>query len=726
MVAMRPDFAATNGAAFDDDAIRGRLGLHAQRDQAVGHDLNAIGLFHPQLLGAAQHGATFGTGSGDEQHREFIDGQRHQIFRDIDAFKLGRTHTNVRHWLAADFTLVFQGDVAAHQFENVDHTGTGRVDAYVLQHQLGAFSDAGSDQEERRRGNICRHFDARGGQLVPGLDTDGTAFDAHRVAEAAQHALGVVTGRRRLGHRGAASGVQASQQQAGFNLGTGHRHVVGHAGQALTTFDGQRRTTFRTGLDDRTHFTQRLGHAIHRAFGQRSITGQRGVERLRSQQAGEQAHGGAGVTHVQRAGRRFQAMQADAMDGHAAVVRAFDDHAHVAECLQRGQGIFAFEEAFDLGSAFSQRAQHDRTVRNGFVTGDADTSGQAATGFCQENQIGRVHSVHIGPAGQNFAEMFAGHAGAGEHAQQLMPIPSVDRIAQGVEVVAKRIQCAQHGLAVGEEDIVPHHRITAGDPREVAETASGIAENFQVLAALGQRVDQGKGQQVRQMAGGGKHLVVMLDLHRLDIRPQLAPQPFDQRQSRLITVFARSENDLVTAEQLGVGSLHPTLLGPCNGVAGHQTHCLSSKRQARRAHDIALGATDVGQHGVAKIQRSQLSKHLLHGQDRHCQLDDIGPLTGGSKVALATIDNAQLYRQATGFCIQIDPHHLPAQTTLTQSFGEGATDQAEADHHQAADLRGIGLHCSDSHADSTLASASRKRAFSLGKPMETRRKFGMR
>ena len=100
----------------------------------------------------------------------------------------------------------------------------------------------------------------------------------------------------------------------------------------------------------------------------------------------------------------------------------------------------------------------------------------------------------------------------------------------------------------------------------------------------------------------------------------------------------------MATEQLSVGRLHPALLGARNGMAGHQTHSLAGKCQTRRAHDIPLGATDVGQHGIAEIQRGQLSKHLLHGQDRHCQLDDISPLTGGSKVALATIDNAQLYR----------------------------------------------------------------------------------
>ncbi|MNR00529.1 hypothetical protein D3C85_1163030 [compost metagenome] len=92
-------------------------------------------------------------------------------------------------------------------------------------------------------------------------------------------------------------------------------------------------------------------------------------------------------------------MQADAVNGHPAMVRAFDDHAHVAKGLQGSQGVFALEEAFDLGSAFGQRAEHDRAVRDGLVARNANPPGQLATGVSQKNQIIRVHSVHIGPSG---------------------------------------------------------------------------------------------------------------------------------------------------------------------------------------------------------------------------------------------------------------------------------------------------------------------------------------
>ncbi|MNF75375.1 hypothetical protein D3C84_574390 [compost metagenome] len=287
-------------------------------------------------------------------------------------------------------------------------------------------------------------------------------------------------------------------------------------------------------------------------------------------------------------------MQADTVDGHAAVVRPFDDHAHVAEGLQGRQGVFALEEAFDFGGAFGQGAEHDRTVGNGLVARHADASGKLATRLRQVNQVVVVHGVHIGPTGQDFAEMLAGEAGAGEHAQQLMPIPCVDRAAQGVEVGAKCVQDAQHRLAVGEEDVVPHHRITTGDPREVAEAASGVTENLQVLAALGQRVDQAECQQVRQVAGRGEHLVMVLDFHVFYIGAQGAPELVDALQCVSVGVLQRREYHLVTAEQAGVGRLHPALLRAGDGMAGHEERRHAVEDAASGAHHIALGAADIG------------------------------------------------------------------------------------------------------------------------------------
>src|SRR5690606_10486173 len=101
-----------------------------------------------------------------------------------------------------------------------------------------------------------------------------------------------------------------------------------------------------------------------------------------------------------------------------------------------------------------------------------------------------MHNVHIGSASQYFAEMFPGSSGAREYAQQGMPVSFIDRSAQGVEVAAKIIQGGQHCFAIGQEDVVPHHRITACYAGEVAKTASSITKDFQILMTFGQRIHQ--------------------------------------------------------------------------------------------------------------------------------------------------------------------------------------------------------------------------------------------
>ena len=235
---------------------------------------------------------------------------------------------------------------------------------------------------------------------------------------------------------------------------------------------------------------------------------------------------------------------------------------------------------------------------------------------------------------------------------------------------------------------------------------------------------------MRQVTGRSQHLIVMLDLHMFNIRAQLAPQRIDQRQGRLITLLARSENDLMAAEQLRIGRFHPALLGAGNWVARHKSHRFTGKGQARSANHIAFGAAHIGEHRRTQVKLGQLCEQLFHGQDRHRQLDNIGSLTGGSQINLTAIDNPQLNRQPPRLWIEIDTYHFAAQAALTQTLGKRAANQAQADNHQAAELRGGRLHLSDSrfgftHAFSTLARASRKRAFSAGRPIETRRKFGM-
>ena len=54
-----------------------------------------------------------------------------------------------------------------------------------------------------------------------------------------------------------------------------------------------------------------------------------------------------------------------------------------------------------------------------------------------------------------------------------------------------------------------------------------MAKDFQVLVVLGQGVDQAKGQQMRQVAGRGQNLVVLIDAHHFDASTHRLPQITD-------------------------------------------------------------------------------------------------------------------------------------------------------------------------------------------------------
>ena len=178
-------------------------------------------------------------------------------------------------------------------------------------------------------------------------------------------------------------------------------------------------------------------------------------------------------------------------------MRTLDDDAHVPERLNGRQSIFAFQEAFDFRHALGKGAEHDRAMRNGFVAWHTQMAGQAAARVGEENEVIGMHNVHIGSASQYFAEMFPGSLGASENAQQLVPVSFIDRGAQRVEVGTKIVQGMQHCLAVGEKDVVPHHRIATGDTGEIAKTTCRVAEYLEILMALGERINQSEGQQMR-------------------------------------------------------------------------------------------------------------------------------------------------------------------------------------------------------------------------------------
>ena len=130
-------------------------------------------------------------------------------------------------------------------------------------------------------------------------------------------------------------------------------------------------------------------------------------------------------------------------------------------------------------------------------------------------------------------------------------------------------------------------------------------------------------------------------------------------------------------------------------MPGDEARRHGAERLASGTHDVALGAADIRQHGVAQVQRSQNPEQFFHRQNRHGQLNDIGTDTGSSKIVFTAVDHTQFNGHSARRRVEIDAHHFATQTAFFQTFGKRSSDQTEADHHQAADHRRAGLRRDD-------------------------------
>ena len=261
---MALDAAAPHGTGMDRGAIGGLVHAQAQAAQAGGHGRQAVGFLDPQFGGTAHHGRALRAGCGHEQRRELVDHVRHQVFRHLDAMQRRMPHHQVGDRFATVDGRVLLDDVRTHQPQRLQQAGAARIEPDRAQTQLRAGHDAGGDQEERGRGKIRRHRHVGGAQALAAAQPGeaGRELDLH--TEGREHALGVVAGRVRFGHRGFAARVQAGQQDRRLHLGTGHRQRVVDACQHLSAMDVQRWGTVVAGVDPRAHPCQRSGDPAHR------------------------------------------------------------------------------------------------------------------------------------------------------------------------------------------------------------------------------------------------------------------------------------------------------------------------------------------------------------------------------------------------------------------------------------------------------------------------------
>ena len=97
-----------------------------------------------------------GRGRGDEQDRELVDRERHELGRHRDSLELALRDPEVGHRLGADTALIAQLDRRAHLAQDREQTRARRVDADVLDQQSVARAETARDEEEGRGAEVGR------------------------------------------------------------------------------------------------------------------------------------------------------------------------------------------------------------------------------------------------------------------------------------------------------------------------------------------------------------------------------------------------------------------------------------------------------------------------------------------------------------------------------------------------------------------------------------------
>ena len=127
---------------------------------------------------------------------------------------------------------------------------------------------------------------------------------------------------------------------------------------------------------------ERLADALHRAEGQGVVADEGEGVRVRGDEAGEHAHGRAGVAAVERGGGLTEgAGDAGDLDDAGAAFAGVDDGG--AERLHAGEGrvrVGAGGEVGEARRALGQTGQHGVTVRDGLVAGNDERALHATGG----------------------------------------------------------------------------------------------------------------------------------------------------------------------------------------------------------------------------------------------------------------------------------------------------------------------------------------------------------
>ncbi len=175
-------------------------------------------------------------------------------------------------------------------------------------------------------------------------------------------------------HHGLPRGVEPGQQDCRFHLGRGHGQAIAdghgiagaahHQGQAVAGPSGK----------TRAHLAQGLDHPAHGPAAQAGIAGEDRGDRVRGNDAHEQARAGSRVPEIEHVLGLHQPADAPADDAPDAGLIATRLGAERPHGRSAAQHVLALQQAMDLGFTHRQRPHHQRAMRDGFVPRHAGTA----------------------------------------------------------------------------------------------------------------------------------------------------------------------------------------------------------------------------------------------------------------------------------------------------------------------------------------------------------------
>ncbi len=180
----------------------------------------------------------------------------------------------------------------------------------------------------------------------------------------------MVPAERGLAHGRDALSLEPGQQQGGLHLCGRHVNVPGDPRKASTP-DRHGKKSVPAGEERRAHLLQGLNHPGHGSHDQGMVAGHGRDSFYPGADAAQKPRGGARVARVDH-----RCGLAETSAYHTPGVSSFlDSRAQGFERPSRASHVERFQRAANDRGALRQRAEHERPVRYGLVSGHSDFTG---------------------------------------------------------------------------------------------------------------------------------------------------------------------------------------------------------------------------------------------------------------------------------------------------------------------------------------------------------------